>query len=520
MKFKLFAILMVLLLVTPLPPALSEGSSLLSVEVLNDTIPALPGSTVVVPFTITNLGNETISNVTVYVTGPAEGFQYSVKVIWTPIGPGESLNDTITVNVLNPDAGLYLLTLVAKSGRAYATSKFVVDVKRVIDYSISVKTPQKYIYGHKITALLEVTSRANTILTGRIGYAVLRNGVPLLNESVVTFIKPGSSWVKELSWESLPVGNYTVFLWANFSGLYKSTSASFEVYQRNLYYDVGFRDGTIYIRVYNATGSVPDIPVEINGLKFSTGPDGTLMYSVSSPGRYTVVLNLDGRIVTTFVDVKKLIVTPEVLEGAIAVKVVDSTGIPVSNVTIVASGPKGTDYAVTNSSGVGIVNLSKIGYGSIVIKATSDRYLPGEAVVTVQKPPSPTTTSNTTPTENSTAASPQSNVTLPSTSGTREEPGGSNYLGIILILAGVTFAVTSYLALAAPAVREETLDRYYFIKVRAPRLRSLKNYRIERRINAVEVRATKGEAKLENGKLIWELDLEPGEEAYLQAVLG
>lgn len=519
MKLKLFALLMVLLLVTPLPLALSEESSLLSVEVLNDNIPTLPGSTVVVPFTITNLGNETISNVTVYVTGPAEGFQYSVKVIRTPIEPRESVNDTITVKVLNPDAGLYLLTLVAKSGRAYATSKFVVDVKRIIDYSISIKTAQKYIYGRRITALLEVTSRSNTILTGRIGYAVLRSGVPLLNESTVTFVKPGSNWVKELSWESLPVGNYTVLLWANFSGLYKSASASFEVYQRNLYYDVGFWNGAIHIRVYNATGGVPDIPVEINGLRFTTGPDGTLTYSVSSPGRYTVVLNLDGKIVTTFVDVKKLIVTPEVIDGALAVKVVDSTGVPVSNVTLMASGPSGTDYAVTNSSGVGVVNLSKTGCGSIVIKATSDRYLPGEAVVTVQKPPTPTT-SNTTPAETSTSTPLQSNATVPSPSEVEEKPEGSNYRGVILILAGAIFAATSYLALAVPTVQEETLDRYYFVKVRAPRLRPLKNYRVERRVSAVEVRATRGEAKLEDGKLVWELDLEPGEEAYLQAVLG
>ncbi|WP_054840463.1 hypothetical protein [Thermococcus sp. JCM 11816] len=72
-----------------------------------------------------------------------------------------------------------------------------------------------------------------------------------------------------------------------------------------------------------------------------------------------------------------------------------------------------------------------------------------------------------------------------------------------------------------PTVHEETLDRYYFIKVRAPRLRPpLKDYKLVRPVKAIEVRVTKGKAMLNEDGITWELDLEPGEEAYLQAILG
>ncbi|AHL21968.1 COG1470 family protein [Thermococcus nautili] len=520
MRFKLCALLIVMLLLVHMPAVSSEGSSLLSVTVLNDTIPALPGSTIVVPFSITNLGNETINNVTVYVTGPAQGFQYSVKVIRTPIEPGKSVNDTITVNVLNVPPGKYNLTLVARAGNFYSTAKFVVSVGVLSDYSLSVEVGGKYIYGNDVVITLKAISKSNGVLLGSLGYKIVREGVILKSYENSTYLNPGEVWEKVIVLKKPDVGNYTVVLWANFGGKYKRVVKTFEVYQRKLQYEVYFRDGAIYVRVFNSTGGVPGIAVSIDNVTFKTDVDGEVSYLVNEPGVYRVTLNLDGRIVTTFVDVKKLIVSPRVLNGSIVVRLMDSTGVPVSNVTVVASGPLGTDYSVTNSSGIAVVNLNKTGYGSIVIKAESDRYLPGEAVVTVSKPPSPTTSSSS-QTQAPTSTSSPSNTTAQFPPGTSEAtPSGSTHVGLILILAGLILAGTSYLAFAVPIVHEETLDRYYFLKVRAPRLRPLKNYRVERAVNAVEVRVTRGNAKLENGKLVWELDLEPGEEAYLQAVLG
>ncbi|WP_099210349.1 Ig-like domain-containing protein [Thermococcus henrietii] len=519
MRFKLCALLIVMLLLVHIPAVSSEGSSLLSVTVLNDTIPALPGSTIVVPFSITNLGNETINNVTVYVTGPAQGFQYSVKVIRTPIEPGKSVNDTITVKVLNTEPGPYLLTLVARVGSVYASSKFVVRVRSVIDYTPSIVTDRKYVYGHGVNVTLRVYSTSNTVITGKIGYVIERNGVPLVNETLITFVRPDSFWIKRLSWKTLPVGNYTVLLWANLSGVYKSATASFEVYQRNLHYRVYFWDGAIHVRVYNSTGGVPGIPVEINGLKFTTGPDGTFTYAVPSPGLYNVVLNLDGRIAVVPVTVEKLSISTAQSGNVLTVRVT-ANNTPVPNVTVTVLGPASTAYGVTNASGEAVFNLTDIGYGTIVVRAQSDRYLPSETVIAVSRP-SQTTTSNPSPTRTSSTTSTPSNTTFPVPTETSKATSTSpSHVGIILILAGLILAGTSYLAFAVPVIHEETLDRYYFLKVRAPKLRPLKNYRVERAVNAVEVRVTRGNAKLENGKLVWELDLEPGEEAYLQAVLG
>ncbi|WP_297550797.1 hypothetical protein [Thermococcus sp.] len=513
MRAKIFAIILIVALLTA-PQVSPQEAPLLSVTVLNKEIPALPGSTVVVPFSVTNLGNETISNVTVYVTGPAQGFQYSVKVIRTPIEPGESLNDTITLRVLNVPPGKYNLTLVAKAGNVYSSDRFVVSVGVLSDYSLSIEVGKRYIYGHDVAITFKVVSKSNGILLGSIGYRVMRGGVILKSYENSTYLNPGEVWEKSIVLKRPDIGNYTVELWANLGGKSKRVTKTFEVYQRKLSYDVYFRDGAIYVRVFNSTGGVPGIEVSINNATFETDPSGQVSYLVTKPGVYRVTLNLDGKIVTTFVDVKKLILTPTVSNGTVVVRVIDSSGLPAPNVTVVASGPLGTDYEVTNSSGVAVISLKRTGYGSIVIKAESDRYLPGEVVVSVPKP-SPTTTSSPSPTQT------PSNATIPLPPSTSEiTPKSSSHLGLILILSGIVLAGTSYLAFAHPIIQEETLDRYYFLKVKAPRLRPLEKYRIERPVKAVEVRATKGNAKVENGKLIWELDLEPGEEAYLQALLG
>ncbi|WP_456423461.1 COG1470 family protein [Thermococcus sp.] len=519
MRVKLPVLFLLVIILSNLPPVFSEESALLSVTVLNNDFPALPGSTVVVPFSITNLGNGTINNVTVYVTGPAQGFQYSVKVIRVPIEPKKSINDTITLRVLNAPPGKYNLTLVARVGNFYSTAKFVVSVGVLSDYSLSIDVGNRYIYGKDVVVTLKVISRSNGVLLGSLGYRVIGGGAILKSYENSTYLRPGEVWERVLVLKRLDVGNYTVMLWANLGGKYKMVVKRFEVYQRRLHYSVYFQNGAIYVRVFNSTGGVPGISVSINNATFTTNLDGEVSYLVTEPGVYRVTLNLDGKIVTTFLDIKRLVLESRNLNGSLFVEVFDSSGTPVPNVTVIASGPLGTDYSVTNSSGVAVVNLNKTGYGSIVIKAESDRYLPGEAVVTVSKPPS-TKTSSPSITQTQTNVSVPSNSIAPVSPEAYKTGKSTDHLGIILILAGLLLAGTSYLAFASPLVQEEALDRYYFLKVRAPRLRPLKNYRIERPVNAVEVRATKGNARLEGEKLIWELDLEPGEEAYLQAILG
>jgi hypothetical protein len=166
---------------------------------------------------------------------------------------------------------------------------------------------------------------------------------------------------------------------------------------------------------------------------------------------------------------------------------------------------------VTDENGTALINLNETGFGSISLKAESDRYLGAEAIIAVkehQKPETQTPTQTTSTPINQTTPIPPA------------KPKDYGNLPIILVLSAVLFGSTSYLALFRPLKFEEQLDRYYFVKVRAPRMRELQNFRYEKAINAVEARATKGRVTIEDGKVIWEIDkLEPGEEAFLQVIL-
>jgi hypothetical protein len=311
------------------------------------------------------------------------------------------------------------------------------------------------------------------------------------------------------------VGNYTVRLWANLGGRHREVSESFIVYQRHLMYRVYFENGAIHVLVYNSSGGVPGILVRINGVEFKTDESGTVSYAVDKPGTYAVVLDLDGKIVTTFVEVKRLFISYRQENQTLLVKVVDSNGDPVPNVTLVASGPLGQEYTVTGPGGIAKIDLGRVGYGSVLLSAESDRYIGARTVATVVPPSTPSSTSS------GSSSSPIPSPTYPNTTLPAVPPrSGRNALPLILITSGLILAGTAYVAFTRPIIHEETLDRHYFVKVRAPRLKPLTGFRFEKPVTAVDAHATKGNVRLENGKLIWELDLEPGEEAYLQALLG
>ncbi|WP_054840462.1 hypothetical protein [Thermococcus sp. JCM 11816] len=50
-------------------------------------------------------------------------------------------------------------------------------------------------------------------------------------------------------------------------------------------------------------------------------------------------------------------------------------------------GPKGKDFGITNSTGFALFNLSKVGYGTLIVKAESSSYLPAETIITTVSPP-------------------------------------------------------------------------------------------------------------------------------------
>ncbi len=508
---KLRGILLALILLTLLFPVVKSQGPLVVVP-LNNDFTGVPGDIIVVPFRLTNLGNQTISNVTVYITGPPEGFLYPSKVIREPIAPNESLQDTLTLKILNINPGVYNLTLVARSGSTYSEAQIRVHVKTLVDYALKIEAEEEYTYGSNVSAILRVTSQANGVIIGRIGYTLSKDGRALESFVTTTYLRPGESWTKMIQLTKPEIGNYEIYLWANFSGRFKSKSFTFRVYQRNLGYEAYFMDGAIHVYVYDENHQgVPGIEVRINGIPFKTDDDGMVSYLVDQPGTYKVVLNLDGKVVTTFVEVRKLFISATQENETLIVRVVDSTGTPVPNITVTASGPLGKEYSTTDVSGTAVIDLGKVGYGTIMLRAESNRYVEAEAtfkaVAPITPTPSPTTT---TPTNTTTTLTPPS-----------KPPRNYGPLAAILLISGVLLAGTSYAAFFMPVVQEEMLDRYYFVKVKAPKLRPLENFRFEKAVTAIEVRATKGNAKIEDSAVVWEIDhLEPEEEAYLQVILG
>ncbi|QDA31060.1 hypothetical protein FH039_04820 [Thermococcus indicus] len=515
---KLRGVLIIILLTAMLPflPPTSAQSPLVIVP-LNSDFSGVPGDTIIIPFRLENLGNQTLENVSVYITGPAEGFLYQSKVIREPIEPNQTYQDTLSVKILNADTGRYTLKLVARTGNTYSEAPIEVKVRLVVDYSLYVISEERYIYGHDVPLKLKAVTGANGVLTGRIGYHLSHNGHVIKNVSLVTYIRPDDPWEQEILLPKPGIGEYTLTLWANFSGVFKEVSKTFIVYQRNLTYRAFYRDGSINVEVYGEDGKgVRGIPVSINGTVLTTDENGRVIYAVSTPGTYRITLNLDGRIAHTTVNVNSLQMTLFQNKTRILVTVTDTKGNPLANVTVVAVGPKGTDYRVTDASGIAVVNLEITGYGTIMIRATSSRYLGTSANLKVaepEKPSAPTTTSSSSPT--TTTPQPPT-TTIPS-----KPPRDYGPLAAILLIAGVILAGSSYMAFFRPTILEETLDRYYFVKVKAPRLNGVDNFRFERSVNAVEVRATKGRAKIEDGRVVWEIEhLEPEEEAYLQVILG
>jgi len=502
-------LLVILLIGMSLLFAPVKGDKLVSIQALNNDFYAVPGDTIVVPYTVINVGNEPIGNVTVYVVGPTTGFQYGIRVVREPIPPGGTYNGTITFTVLNPEPGKYILKLVAKIGEVYSEAPITVIVKPVIDYFPRIKVSKRYVYGEDVNVSLEVVSKANTIISGRIGYEVALNGTVIRNVSSVTFVRPGGVWRGEIYLVKPSIGLYTVRLWANMSGVYRETLATFEVYRRNLSCVAEFRNGAIHVFVSDPSGSgVGGVRVYINGAEFITREDGTVTYLVTTPGVYNVVADLDGRIVKEKITVAQLAVDVAQRGNRLLIRV-RAGEKPVPGIVVSVSGSEGSTYAVTNESGSAVVNLNLTGYGPLMVSAESERYLGARITFTATPPQTTTSTTTTTPVP--------SNI---SPTQTPASPKGGSLLGVIIIISGFLLGASVYLAFFSPIVQEETIDRYYFVKVKAPRMRAMKGFRFEKPITGVDVRATKGRARIEGNSVVWELDLEPGEEAYLQVLLG
>ncbi|USS41552.1 hypothetical protein NF865_05170 [Thermococcus aggregans] len=488
----------------------------LLLEVAQESFEAKPGETILVPVTLSNIGNETAENISIYISGPLiEGVLYSQDVI-KKLEPGEKVEKTLPIYIENPKAGVYDLKVVARVGAVLVEVPISLRVLTKVGYSIDVDVKDRYLLGEDVAITLKVSSSSNGIIFGDVSYEIYKGNTSIAEKSIHNIFLypeyPKNRWEYLIFLPKPDVGKYTVVMRARFGGISKTIAKSFEVYQRKLRYETKFERGIIYVRVLDEKGNgVEGIPVTIEGTELKTNSYGMAFIEAKEPGTYHITLNLDGKIVETFVEVKKLFMNYEQRNETLLVYVRDSAGKGIGNVTIEAIGPIGKTYGVTDENGTALINLNETGFGSISLKAESDRYLGAEAIITVKEPKKPETK---TPIQTTSTPINQTTPIQP------VKPKDYGNLPIILVLSAVIFGSTSYLALFRPLKFEEQLDKYYFVKVRAPRVRELHNFRYEKAINAVDARATKGKITIEDGRIIWEIDkLEPGEEAFLQAIL-
>lgn len=506
-----------------LPASFSAGEPVIVLKPLQTTLVGEPGETLDVAFNVTNMGNETAGNVLVLIENLPEGATYT-QAVFRDVGPNETREGHVQIILNKVKAGVYNINLVARVTGQPGLFKvpLTLRVKTVVDYSPTIEVEDRYLYGSDVTVLCMVNSNSNGVINGFVEIEVYRGKELLRKITESTYISPYERKEYHIILPKPDTGSYLVVMHTRFGGEEKTVSKSFEVYRRNLGYEAYFENGIVTVRVYNEEGKgVSGIPVKVNGIELKTDSNGLVMVEAKEPGSYRITMDFDGRVVETVVEVKKLFIDYSLSNETLEVYVRDSTGKGISNVSVSAEGVKGRLYGVTDENGSVAFKISGLGYGPVRIKAQSSRFLGDEKSINIPRPTRTSTTTTPTVTETviqTTTSTPQTNTSTP----VLPEEEGRNYgvLALIFLLSAVIFGGSSYAAFFRPLVMEEQLDRYYFVKVRAPRLRGMKNFSIVREVSAVDARATKGKVNIEGNKVIWEIEeLEPEEEASLQILL-
>ncbi len=526
-------LLLVAILIIPVLSTTGNASAVQSglpfiLQPLQNNIEVLPGSAVTIPVRVTNLLNGSLENMSVILKWAAGGGLYVVnKTI--PVGPHESRVFDLTLRVPEVPSGTYNLTVLGFWGNFTVEKNMTVTVKPYVEYTMEADVGYSYIYGHDVIMNFSIVSYSNDVLTGPIWVKVYRNSTLVDQHAEIYPLPPGGTWKYSMKLEKPKTGIYTVFFSANLSGIYREVRKSFAVYRRNFNYTVWYSDGAVRVRILLSNGTpVAGIPVSFDGVKLETNGNGLAVYPTKEPGTYNVTLDLDGVIKKIPVTVGQLLVNTTVSGRNLLIRVVDSYGNPVPNVTLSITSARGEYTAITGEDGTAKLSLDALGYGPVSISATAVGYVGTVVTLSITSTwSSVTTTSSThkTTTSSSSTTAPPISSTIPTT--TTPTPPASPEKGSLLVEAfvlGVSAALLVggiYLSFFRPHIIEEELGRYYFVKLRAPRLVSLRNFLWEGAMNAVEVRTTRGKARIEGSKVIWEVEeLKPGDEAVLQVILG
>lgn len=517
-----------LLLMLPLIYIPSNSATEISFDVspVKPRIESPPGAIISVPLRVTNTGEVPLNNLTISLVWELENGLYVVnRTVY--VGVNESRVFDLTLKVPNLPSGEYNLTVRGLLGNVTIEKRLILYVKPEVIYSLFIDVGDRYIYGNDVEIKFFLVSHSNDRIIGPIWMKVYRNGTLVEDKAEIRYIDPNWKWNYTMILQRPKIGIYSVKLAANMSGVYREVGKTFVVYRRRFTYRVWYWNGELKVQVKLINDSpVKGVEVTVNGLNLKTDENGLVRYPTTSPGIYEIQLNLDGVVEKTALYVGRLFINYEVKGEALRLKVLNSNGNPVPNVTLSIAGPKGEYSAVTDEKGEASISINALGYGTISITATAENYVGSSLTIAIPSPSPATSTTTTTTTASSsttTTTTPQTTTTTSSRPSTNVKgKGGASWSEIGAVLLGlVILGGTSYVSFMRPHITEEELGRYYFVKLRAPRLVLLRNFRWERGMNAVEVRATRGEAKIEGSKVVWTIDeLEPGEEAVLQVVLG
>ncbi len=526
-------------LLAGLPPALSATSPTLMVTPLTSSFNVTPGSSFTIPIKVVNSGNSTVSNVTVTMNSSLAVFWFTRENVSMNLSPGTSRIIRFPVRVSKEArAGRYNVTVEVRAGNF--TSRFVARVLVLLipSYLENVSVGKMYHAGQNVTINFSITSRANGVIGGPVWIRIYRDGKEVYSHLDVVFLNSSSSWRYVYTLRSPPVGNYTVRMVSNLSGRYEVLVKTFHVFRRHFTLRAWFSAGYLHATVKLTNGSpVVGLKVRVGSTSLLTDNNGEVRLRVDKPGVYRVSTELDGVNKTVFVTVESLVLSTSIQDKTLTLTVTSSSGSPVSNATVAVSGPKGSVSGLTNKDGILKVSLKDVGTGILLITVRNPDYIglrrilnvpslsstqESSTVQTTSTSPSSSSsslgsTSPSTSTPTSTTSSPS--ITVPATPFPRSSR--SICLPLLVGIAIVAFVLAFYLSFMRPYVTEDELRRYYFVKVRAPRLRRLRGFKFKKAMNAVEVRATKGRACIDGNVVTWEIDeMEPNEEAILQVLLG
>ena len=541
MKAEVLFLVMILIFasscLTIQPANASKVQPSLRVVLLNSTFNVTPGSSFTVPIKVINSGNTTVKNLTISIPLLQGVIMAGWENVSMALSPGTSRVVLFPVRIMETaPAGIYNVTMTVKASNFTTVLPIHVRVELVPLYYANVSVGRRYHFGQNVTVLFTLTSQANGVLRGPVWIRIYRNGREVYSKFNVVFLNRSESWRYAYTLTKPQVGNYTAVIVANLSGRSLTAGKSFSVFRRKFTLRAWFSNGYLYAEVKLVNGTpVSGLTVLVNSMKLKTDRRGQVTLRINKPGIYVVSTRLDGVNKTATVSVESLVLSTSVEGDSLLLTVISSTGSPVPNASVTVSGPKGSFSGVTNSKGVVKVPLSMVGRGVLLISVSDPHYLGINKMITVpalssRSSLSSSSVSTSTASKSSSSSSPSySTSSSPSaeTSTTSERstptqlPNRSRVFWLVSGLAAFIFVLTFYLAFLRPHVVEDELKSYYFVKVKAPRLRGIKRFKLERHMNAVEARATKGKVKVEGNRVVWEIEeMGPGEEAILQVILG